>query len=165
MRRFEPWLGFWTPTLTKYWSEVVQQFKTLCAACTWELQDWITIANPTPDLCLQVSHSKRFHLILHKLHLTLVSVDRSMSVIATEDIPKDSQITTSYMEPFYTTMQRRALLRKGKCFDCDCSRCADPTELNSYRQITQFFWGTCFWKLKTPAKNADFSKLYKTAGT
>ena len=69
----------------------------------------------------------------------LVSVDRSMSVIATEDIPKDSQITTSYMEPFYTTMQRRALLRKGKCFDCDCSRCADPTELNSYRQITQFF--------------------------
>ena len=48
--------------------------------------------------------------------------DRTMSVIAIEDIPAGQEITTSYLEPFYTTLQRRALLKRGKHFDCCCKR-------------------------------------------
>ena len=48
--------------------------------------------------------------------------DRTMSVIAIEDIEAGEEITTSYLEPFYTTMQRRALLKRGKHFDCCCKR-------------------------------------------
>ena len=48
--------------------------------------------------------------------------ERSMKVVAIEDIPIGQEITTSYLEPFYTTMQRRALLKRGKLFDCCCKR-------------------------------------------
>ena len=30
------------------------------------------------------------------------------------------------------TKERRALLRYSKFFECDCSRCADPTESSTY---------------------------------
>ena len=60
------------------------------------------------------------------------TADRSMNVMATDDIAKGQEITTSYLEPFYTTLQRRAILKRGKAFDCDCPRCSDPTEFGSY---------------------------------
>ena len=51
--------------------------------------------------------------------------DRTMSVVAIDDIQVGEEISTSYLEPFYTTMQRRALLRRGKLFDCSCKRYFD----------------------------------------
>ena len=48
--------------------------------------------------------------------------DRSMSVLAIDDIQAGHEISTSYLEPFYTTLQRRSMLRRGKLFDCACRR-------------------------------------------
>ena len=53
------------------------------------------------------------------------SKERKMSVIAIDDISIGQEITTSYLEPFYTTMQRRAILKRGKLFDCSCQRYVD----------------------------------------
>ena len=48
--------------------------------------------------------------------------ERKMSVVAIDDIQAGEEMSTSYLEPFYTTMQRRALLKRGKLFDCSCKR-------------------------------------------
>ena len=45
-----------------------------------------------------------------------------MKVVALEDIAAGEEVTTSYVGPFHTTLQRRGMLRMGKCFDCDCRR-------------------------------------------
>ena len=45
-----------------------------------------------------------------------------MRVVAVDDIAAGTEITTSYLEPFLTTNQRRERLRVGKCFACDCKR-------------------------------------------
>ena len=63
--------------------------------------------------------------------------DRTMSVIAIEDIEAGEEITTSYLEPFYTTMQRRALLKRGKHFDCCCKR-------YNYHKINEIQHIRCF---------------------
>ena len=76
-----------------------------------------------------------------------------MKVVAVDDIAAGTEITTSYLEPFLTTNQRRERLRVGKCFACDCKRwstegdtawrnteilfsflrrCSDPTEFGSH---------------------------------
>ena len=55
-----------------------------------------------------------------------------MKVIATTDIEQGDEISTSYLEPFHTNLQRRAILLRGKSFECGCPRCADPTEFGTY---------------------------------
>ena len=56
-----------------------------------------------------------------------------MQVVSLEHIPSGDEVTSSYLvSAFHTTLQRRALLARGKCFECDCARCADPAELGSY---------------------------------
>ena len=60
------------------------------------------------------------------------SKERKMSVIAIDDISIGQEITTSYLEPFYTTMQRRAILKRGKLFDCICQRYVDKNTKNSH---------------------------------
>ena len=47
---------------------------------------------------------------------------RAMSVVAIDDISAGEEISTSYLEPFYTTLQRRAILKRGKLFECSCKR-------------------------------------------
>ena len=56
----------------------------------------------------------------------------AMKVIATDDIEQGQEITTSYLEPFHTNIQRRAILLRGKSFECSCQRCADPTEFGTF---------------------------------
>ena len=48
--------------------------------------------------------------------------ERAMNVVAIDDISAGQEISTSYLEPFYTTLQRRALLKRGKLFGCSCKR-------------------------------------------
>jgi len=55
-----------------------------------------------------------------------------MTMRAVVKIPKGADITHSYTEPLDSIMTRRALLKMGKFFDCNCKRCNDPTELGTY---------------------------------
>lgn len=47
-------------------------------------------------------------------------------------IPKDAIISVSYTQPLKCTLDRRTHLKLSKCFDCVCSRCADPTEHKTF---------------------------------
>lgn len=48
------------------------------------------------------------------------------------DIPKDAIISVSYTQPLKCTLDRRNHLKLSKFFDCVCSRCADPTESQTF---------------------------------
>ena len=41
------------------------------------------------------------------------------------------EIFASYLEPFHTNLQRRAILLRGKSFECSCARCIDPLEFGT----------------------------------
>ena len=55
-----------------------------------------------------------------------------IKLIAIDDIEMGEEITTSYLEPFDTLTKRKAVLRRGKCFDCECKRCLDATEFGTF---------------------------------
>ncbi|XP_046657363.1 SET domain-containing protein SmydA-8-like [Daphnia pulicaria] len=55
-----------------------------------------------------------------------------MTVRATVAIDRGQQIFASYTLPLEGTKERRAVLRHSKLFECDCSRCSDPTECSTY---------------------------------
>jgi hypothetical protein len=58
--------------------------------------------------------------------------DHNLAVIATVPISKGEIITATYTQTLWGTLDRRKHLRTQKCFDCDCQRCTDPTELGTY---------------------------------
>lgn len=62
----------------------------------------------------------------------VVTSQFKMKVVTTEVIEKGMEIYASYVPPLYTTLQRRAILQRGKFFDCSCARCSDPTEFGSH---------------------------------
>ena len=45
-----------------------------------------------------------------------------MKVVATDDIAMGQEIFNTYLEPFHTNLQRRAILLRGKSFECSCER-------------------------------------------
>ena len=45
---------------------------------------------------------------------------------------KGEEITDTYVSTMANTLYRRKQLKALKYFDCDCKRCADPTELGSH---------------------------------
>lgn len=53
-------------------------------------------------------------------------------VSATTDIAAGDIISATYTQTFWDTLSRREHLRSAKCFECDCQRCSDPTELGTY---------------------------------
>ena len=53
-------------------------------------------------------------------------------VRAARDIAKGEEITDTYTYTLSNTLYRRKHLKDSKYFDCDCKRCADPTELGSH---------------------------------
>jgi len=46
-------------------------------------------------------------------------------------IKKGEEITISYVPPYVDTVRRRAALKEGWYFDCDCRRCADPRDVGA----------------------------------
>lgn len=52
-------------------------------------------------------------------------------LVATVNIPKGREITTSYNSPSLGSIVRRPQFRKLWHFDCTCPRCADPGELGT----------------------------------
>lgn len=60
-----------------------------------------------------------------------------MKIMATQDIEINTEITTNYLEPFHTNLQRRAILLRGKSFECCCQRCSDPTEFQTFASCSR----------------------------
>ncbi|XP_049876331.1 SET domain-containing protein SmydA-8-like [Pectinophora gossypiella] len=58
--------------------------------------------------------------------------DYNVAFIATVPIAKGELITTTYTQSLWGTLDRRKHLRTTKCFDCECDRCKDPTELGTH---------------------------------
>ena len=52
-------------------------------------------------------------------------------LVATVNIPKGTEITTSYNSPSLGSIVRRPQFRRLWHFDCTCPRCADPAELGT----------------------------------
>ena len=55
-----------------------------------------------------------------------------ISLRASVSIQKDDELFVSYTNLLWPTLYRREHLLEGKYFECDCPRCTDPTELESY---------------------------------
>jgi len=55
-----------------------------------------------------------------------------MTMRSVVKIPKGSDITHSYTEPLDSILTRKALLRLGKFFECECVRCCDASEMGTY---------------------------------
>ena len=58
--------------------------------------------------------------------------DDAFCLVATVDIAKDQEITTSYKSSSLGSIVRRPPFRQLWNFDCTCPRCSDPTELGTY---------------------------------
>lgn len=55
-----------------------------------------------------------------------------MYVRASTKINERQELFATYTHSLLPTMLRRDNLREGKFFDCECARCADPTELGTH---------------------------------
>ncbi|XP_023029358.2 SET domain-containing protein SmydA-8 [Leptinotarsa decemlineata] len=58
--------------------------------------------------------------------------DCCVTVRAAIDIPKGSQLNSSYTYSLWPTLVRREFLKESKYFDCTCERCSDKTELGTH---------------------------------
>lgn len=63
---------------------------------------------------------------------SFISPELTIVVSATTDIKAGEVLSTTYTQTFWDTLSRREHLKSVKCFDCDCQRCTDPTELGTY---------------------------------
>ena len=58
--------------------------------------------------------------------------DLSVTIRASLDIGVGSHITCIYTDPLWTTIARKEHLISSKFFECQCLRCSDPTECETY---------------------------------
>ena len=58
--------------------------------------------------------------------------DRSIKVRAQRKILKGEEISIQYLSFMYGHIKRKGTIKNFWFFDCNCDRCTDPTELNSY---------------------------------
>lgn len=61
-----------------------------------------------------------------------IDSDWMCTVRAVRKISKGEEITDTYVSTMANTLYRRRQLKALKYFDCNCKRCADPTELGSH---------------------------------
>ncbi|XP_041982341.1 SET domain-containing protein SmydA-8 [Aricia agestis] len=80
--------------------------------------------------------------------------DHILALIATVPIAKGEMITATYTNSLWGTLDRRRHLRTMKCFDCECKRCADPTEFGTY--LGNIFCSLCNspYKVDTTTRGA-----------
>ncbi|ALC40935.1 CG9642 [Drosophila busckii] len=65
----------------------------------------------------------------------------SIKVYANRNIAADEMLYNCYTNVLLGTEERRHILKTGKCFDCQCARCADPTELGTH--LSSFVCNKC----------------------
>ncbi|XP_052866086.1 SET domain-containing protein SmydA-8-like isoform X1 [Anopheles cruzii] len=78
----------------------------------------------------------------------------NMILVATTDIPQSAIITVSYTQPLLGTLHRRIALKQAKLFDCQCDRCADPTEFGT--NISGFRCPQCRGGFVLPSQPTDY---------
>lgn len=61
-----------------------------------------------------------------------VDSNMELRLISSVNIKKGETITISYSHPLKTTIERRHQIKEAKCFDCDCCRCTDATEMGTF---------------------------------
>ena len=87
--------------------------------------------------CVANARCIRCNLYLYRpahTQVTLISCslkDHRIRIVAQRRIPAGEEIFISYTSMVLPTRRRRLILKRNWCFDCDCSRCRDPTELGS----------------------------------
>jgi hypothetical protein len=68
---------------------------------------------------------------LYLIDQNCIGEDLTCRVRAAVDIPKGTEVTSTYTHTLAGTMWRRKHLSESKYFDCSCKRCADSTELGT----------------------------------
>ncbi|KAG6451401.1 hypothetical protein O3G_MSEX007112 [Manduca sexta] len=63
---------------------------------------------------------------------TIIQNDYQVQVRAAVPIKSGNSLTLCYTYALFPTIVRRELLLESKFFNCDCARCADPTELGTH---------------------------------
>jgi len=82
----------------------------------------------------------------------------AMDLYASMDIPKGSQIHTTYVDTLEGTYERETILWSNYFFHCDCKRCSDPTELGTY--FSAIACTSCLKNFVLPHKNASGEILW-----
>lgn len=73
--------------------------------------------------------------------VTAIDKERRIKVYANSSIAAGEILYNCYTNLLLGTDERRHILKTGKCFDCQCARCLDPTELGTH--ISSFVCGSC----------------------
>ncbi|BES89117.1 SET domain [Nesidiocoris tenuis] len=85
------------------------------------------------------------------------SCDYRMLVIASRPIAKGAEILTSYCPLMWSNSLRRPYLAYSKHFICNCQRCCDPTEFETYLQATKCQCGGIMLPLDSLNFNSEWS--------
>lgn len=64
--------------------------------------------------------------------VTAIDEERRIKVYASRFIAAGEILYNCYTNLLLGTDERRQILKIGKCFDCQCARCVDPTELGTH---------------------------------
>lgn len=73
--------------------------------------------------------------------VTAIDDERRIKVYANRFIAAGEILYYCYTNVLLGTEERRQILRAGKCFDCNCPRCQDPTELGTH--MSSFICSPC----------------------
>ncbi|KAH8297375.1 hypothetical protein KR044_011096 [Drosophila immigrans] len=73
--------------------------------------------------------------------VTAIDEQRHIKVYANRAIAAGEILYNCYTNILMGTEERRHFLKTGKCFDCQCERCLDPTELGTH--ISSFVCSSC----------------------
>ncbi|XP_065220314.1 SET domain-containing protein SmydA-8-like isoform X2 [Planococcus citri] len=69
--------------------------------------------------------------------------DGSLLIRATRPIKRGEHISICYTDPLWSTINRKEHLMLTKFFNCECQRCADPTELGTHYSALKCLKKTC----------------------
>nr|XP_016928680.1 SET domain-containing protein SmydA-8 [Drosophila suzukii] len=72
---------------------------------------------------------------------TAIDDERRIKVFSNRFIAAGEILYNCYTNVLLGTEERRQILREGKCFDCTCPRCQDPTELGTH--MSSFICSHC----------------------
>ncbi|XP_016996757.2 SET domain-containing protein SmydA-8 [Drosophila takahashii] len=72
---------------------------------------------------------------------TAIDDDRRIKVFTNRFIAAGEILYNCYTNILLGSEERRQILKEGKCFDCSCPRCQDPTELGTH--MSSFICSQC----------------------
>lgn len=92
-------------------------------------------------------------------HCIITSENNRLVLRTTVKVEKGSELFTTYTHTLNPTLLRREHLKQSKFFDCNCTRCADPTELGTH--LSTLKCNKCDPGLITPSNSLDPASQWK----